>query len=132
MHNHVSRHRHALLWIGVLALIVFSFAFVQRRTGDGTAQAEASRDVLRYPMLASLRTLHLSPPLNRRSRPTVAVMIENHQEARPEHQWLEGALLIEEFLVESGITRFAVLFDAEDLPERIGPVRSLRPYFVDA
>lgn len=65
------------------------------------------------------------------SRRLVAVMIENHEDARSHQAGLEHALLIEEFLVEGGISRFAAVFDLADLPGSIGPVRSLRPYFID-
>lgn len=71
-------------------------------------------------------------PMGKRKRELVSVMIENHEEARLHHEGLEDALLIWEFPVEGFITRFNVLFDANDLPEQIGPVRSLRPYFLDA
>jgi hypothetical protein len=37
-----------------------------------------------------------------------------------------------EFPVEGMISRFLALFDRSDLPQSIGPTRSLRPYFVDA
>lgn len=62
----------------------------------------------------------------------LAVMIENHEDARPHQEGLRDASLIWEFPVEGFISRFAVVFDANDLPERVGPVRSLRPYFIDA
>ena len=65
-------------------------------------------------------------------RELVAVMIENHELARPFHQGLEEAVMIQEIFVEGFITRFAALFDVRDLPERIGPVRSLRPYFISS
>jgi hypothetical protein len=71
----------------------------------------------------------VSPPP--RERVIVGVMVENHQGARPFHRGLEKALMIEEFLVEGGISRFLVLFDRDDLPPQIGPVRSLRPYFAE-
>lgn len=71
-------------------------------------------------------------PMGKRKRELVSVMIENHDAARPHHAGLEDALLIWEFPVEGFITRFSVLFDANDLPDRIGPVRSLRTYFLDA
>jgi hypothetical protein len=66
-----------------------------------------------------------------RDRSLVAVMIENHEDARPYQEGLPEALLIEEFLVEGQISRFAAVYDIRDLPSRIGPVRSLRPYFID-
>ncbi len=40
--------------------------------------------------------------------------------------------MIEEFLAEGGISRFLVLVDIQDLPETLGPVRSLRSYFLEA
>jgi hypothetical protein len=65
-------------------------------------------------------------------RSVLALIIENQETARLHHAGLEKALMIEEFQVEGGITRFAVLYDIADLPELAGPVRSLRPYFIDA
>jgi hypothetical protein len=35
------------------------------------------------------------------------------------------------FLVEGFISRFNAIYDLSDLPHVIGPVRSLRPYFID-
>jgi hypothetical protein len=59
-----------------------------------------------------------------------AVMIDNHTLARPE-AGLADAPLVFEAPVEGGITRFmAVLADGANL-RRIGPVRSVRPYYVE-
>lgn len=66
------------------------------------------------------------------ARSIIGVMIENHEDARPHQRGLEDAILIEEFPVEGFISRFHALFDLHDLPAEIGPVRSLRPYFIDA
>lgn len=60
-----------------------------------------------------------------------AVMIENHEGARPYHEGIAEALMVQEFLVEGFISRFVTIFDARSLPKEIGPVRSLRPYFLD-
>lgn len=58
----------------------------------------------------------------------VMVMIENSAAARPQ-AGLEDASIVYEFLAEGGITRFMALF-YEKFPNRVGPVRSTRPYFV--
>jgi len=60
----------------------------------------------------------------------VAVMIDNHSLARPQ-SGLSYAQFIYESLVEGGATRFMAFFNANESIERIGPVRSARPYFVD-
>lgn len=58
-----------------------------------------------------------------------AVMIENTPPARPQ-SGLIYADVVYEALVEGGITRFLALF-YENYPDKVGPVRSARPYFVD-
>lgn len=60
----------------------------------------------------------------------LAVAIENHTEARPQ-AGLSKANLVIEAEVEGGITRFLAFFANGEKPDRIGPIRSARPYFVD-
>ena len=64
--------------------------------------------------------------------PLAAVIVENHEDARPHQRGISQALLVEEWPVEGMISRFALIFDARRIPGITGPVRSLRPYFVDA
>jgi hypothetical protein len=59
----------------------------------------------------------------------VMVSIENAPQARPQ-SGLEDASLVYEFLVEGGITRFLALY-RDHIPDKIGPVRSLRPYLIE-
>ena len=60
----------------------------------------------------------------------VGIMIDNHPDARPQNG-LSSAKLIYEAPAEGGITRYLAIFDANQSIEKIGPVRSARPYFVD-
>jgi hypothetical protein len=62
-------------------------------------------------------------------RPIVSVIVENHPDARPQ-SGLQDAGVVYEALAEGGITRFQTFF-LDSQPPAIGPVRSLRPYFVD-
>lgn len=57
----------------------------------------------------------------------VAVVINNHPEARPQ-SGLQHATIVYEFLAEGGITRLLAIFDTTT-DVVIGPIRSLRPYF---
>lgn len=61
--------------------------------------------------------------------PVIGVMIENSPDARPQ-SGLNKAGVVFEAIAEGGITRFLTLFQ-EDQPDYIGPVRSVRPYYVD-
>lgn len=62
-------------------------------------------------------------------RTLLGVMIENSEEARPQ-TGLDAAGIVFETVTEAGITRYAALYQ-ENMPEEVGPVRSVRPYFVD-
>lgn len=62
-------------------------------------------------------------------REVTAVMIENSPSARPQ-SGIKDAGVVFEAIAEGGITRFATLHQ-EDRPGIIGPVRSLRPYYID-
>lgn len=63
------------------------------------------------------------------ARPVTGIMIENSLWARPQ-SGLQDAGVVYEAVAEAGITRFLALFQ-ESTPQYIGPVRSLRPYFID-
>jgi hypothetical protein len=62
-------------------------------------------------------------------RPVTAVMIENSPEARPQ-SGLKAAGVVFEAVAEGGITRFIALYQ-EASPELVGPVRSVRPYYLE-
>ena len=64
-----------------------------------------------------------------KTRP-IAVMINNHNQARPYHSGLDKAQIVYEFIVEGGITRLLAVFKDQDI-SRIGPVRSSRHYYLD-
>ena len=62
---------------------------------------------------------------------SVLVSVENSPQARP--QWgIASADIVWEMVVEGGITRMLLMFaDASRLPDKIGPTRSARHYFVE-
>lgn len=62
-------------------------------------------------------------------RPLLAVLFNNAPEARPA-RGLANAGIVFEAVTEGGITRYLAFYQ-EDMPEEIGPIRSLRPYFLD-
>ncbi len=59
----------------------------------------------------------------------VAVMIDNHIDARP-HIGLNDACIVYETLVEGGITRLMAVFGNSKV-KQVGPVRSARSYYLD-
>ncbi len=74
-----------------------------------------------------LTGLPVDPELNK--RPVTGIMIENSPDARPQ-SGLRDAGVVYEAIAEGGITRFLALYQ-EAQPSYIGPVRSIRPYYID-
>jgi len=62
-------------------------------------------------------------------RPVTGIIIENTPDARPQSS-LSDAGVVFEAVAEGGITRFLALYQ-ESAPKNIGPVRSLRPYYLE-
>lgn len=64
------------------------------------------------------------------NRPVV-ISVENHPKARP--QWgLCSSDVVMEMVAEGGITRMLLMYaDKSRIPEKVGPVRSARHYFIE-
>lgn len=75
---------------------------------------------------STLTGRQVAPEINQRQ--VTGVMIENSQDARPQGG-LQQAGVVFEAIAEGGITRFLALFQDTDA-ESIGPVRSVRPYYI--
>jgi len=69
------------------------------------------------------------PPLAEQRDRALAVLIDNADRAYPQSGLAQASMVVE-MPVEGGITRLMAFFDASD-PQRVGPVRSARPYFVE-
>ena len=63
------------------------------------------------------------------NRKPVAFMIDNSSDARPS-VGIENASLVYETIAEGSITRQLAIFDPANMPDIIGPIRSLRPYYL--
>ena len=79
-------------------------------------------EVIETPAIWSLTGL--AGPDDAQLRPIIVVKVENNSIVRPQ-TGLDRADLIFEELVEGGATRFAAVFQS-DIPDEIGPVRSVR------
>jgi hypothetical protein len=63
------------------------------------------------------------------NRHPLAVIVENHPDARPQ-SGLDKASLVYEAISEGGITRFMAIYGPQDADE-VGPIRSARLFFMD-
>lgn len=63
------------------------------------------------------------------SRRPIAIMVENHPDARPQFG-LSRTSVVYEAVAEGGITRYLAVFGPQDT-DRVGPIRSARTYYID-
>ncbi|MDR2524390.1 MAG: DUF3048 domain-containing protein [Candidatus Nomurabacteria bacterium] len=91
---------------------------------ESTSETPTAEPVRHFSPLTGVETSEVNT-----KRPVTAVMIENSPEARPQ-SGLKDAGVVFEAVAEGGITRFIALYQ-EAQPELIGPVRSVRPYYLE-
>lgn len=89
-----------------------------------TKQAPAKPKVKYYSPLTGVEVANEAAT----TQAVTGVMIENSPEARPQ-SGLKNSGVVFEAIAEGGITRFLVLYQ-ENKPQLIGPVRSVRPYYI--
>lgn len=126
----MPHHRPSFVWLAGLVLAVLVAAF-------GTRLAPAGYNRLGGVHLPARLVTPLPPvdpldgkavPADLAARPPLAVVVDNHPEARP--QWgLSLASRVYEALTEGGVTRYLAVYQARDA-ERVGPVRSIRTQFL--
>lgn len=126
--------RQALVGIGVFILLGSGIGAALVLTNK--AEPVVSKPVVRVekpvtePIIttvaSALSGLQVDPSLN--TKPVIGVMIENSPSARPQ-SGLAPAGVVYEAVAEGGITRFLALYQDTN-PADIGPIRSVRPYYL--
>lgn len=128
-----SAHKKPILIIGgvTLILLIAGGVFLAtksntvERTDPNSSGEPAEPEIVLVP--SPLTGVEVTSDLA--ERPTVAVIVENSPEARPQ-SGLTSAGVVYEFIVEGGITRFVAVYQ-EEMAEKVGPVRSMRTQFID-
>lgn len=130
----VKRHKIVLLSVGgvifVATITLMSFIlFFQKPVEVAKApvvEAKVVPEPIKYysPLTGSLVADEAAT-----KQAVTAIMIENSPDARPQ-SGIKKAGVVFEAIAEGGITRFLTLFQ-EQKPQLVGPVRSVRMYYVD-
>lgn len=135
--------RHRLFVVGLtagffvvcgigLALYVLLFVVTPVRNAVRTSTTEAGKDAATLPVIhyRLLDGVQVERKADAESR-AFGVMIENLPETRPQ-SGLSAASVVYEALAEGGSTRFLAVYPMTlaGVP-RLGPVRSVRPYYVE-
>lgn len=139
LHPHSRRSVIVFVLIGALAVVGVATGLYLTFRGTGLRGAisgintniQTSQPTPPAPkpttLASPLTGVQLDPETAR--RPITAVVIENHTDARPQ-SGLSQAGVVYEALAEGGITRFLAFF-LDQRPPQLGPIRSIRTYFVD-
>lgn len=117
----------AIVAAGAIIGAYFLFFSPEAPVSLPVAQKQVTKEAPKPTTVASTLTgLQVDPAVN--DRPVTAIMIENSLDARPQ-SGLNQAGVVFEAVAEGGITRFLTLFQDTE-PDYIGPVRSVRPYYI--
>ena len=119
--------------IFALTLIVTAFTGCGGNEEEPTTTEPTTAEITTEPPVVYRNPLTGEAGYNEKligNRP-VMVVVENHPDARP--QWgLTSSDIVFEMVAEGGITRMILMYaDASRLPDKVGPVRSTRHYFLD-
>ncbi len=111
-----------VLLLAALILTAWRLWPHHEQKGNSATQPEQTK-----PKLSATISGQLVVPEIAERRP-MAVMVENHPDARPQGG-LSQAEVVYEMVAEGGITRYVAIFQQD--AEAIGPVRSARDYFAE-
>jgi len=124
----IKGQEYFLVFIFLSLILIFSLIIYYSKTEPGFSWSEV------FPKINSNKVNRLLDGRkvikDKSSLRPIIVMMENHFESRPQ-AGLEYASIIYETVVEGDITRFVTIFDPTVPAEKIGPVRSVRPFFIE-
>jgi len=120
-----------LIFIIVMGLIFITlvgvglyFSTRDNETKKAVDNATPAKPVLYQAPLDGVMT-----DLDSSKRHPLAIMVENHSDARPQ-AGLNKASIVYEAIAEGGITRFLAIYGTQE-SDQVGPVRSVRTYYID-
>ncbi len=117
-----------VILIGAAATGVYTVFFKKTTTKTVTVQKQEVKEEPPKPTTEASTLTGVQVPIGTNQTPVTGIMIENSPDARPQ-SGLNAAGVVFEAIAEGGITRFLTLFQ-ESQPDYVGPVRSVRPYYI--
>lgn len=115
-----------LVTILIVWIVVFSLPKSQAGGDADDATVETESDI---PLIEGAHESLIDGLQITEEEHMISVIIENHGDSRRQMAGLSEASLVFETEAEGGITRFLAFYPYQNT-EKVGPVRSARPYFV--
>lgn len=123
-----------LIIIAIVVIVMGAIATYNRyfkknisETGSPPSNINISKGKVEEKVISKLDGLQYAK--DKANRHPIAIMVENHTDARPQ-VGLDQASIVYEAIAEGGITRFMPIYGPQDAT-KIGPVRSARTYYLD-
>lgn len=133
--NWFKRHKKLSIWLLVSFVILAlgggaaAYYLLTQKSDGTTANETTSKPAPEPEKFYSTLTGAQVENYKISTQATTGIMIENSPDARPQ-SGLKNSGVVFEAIAEGGITRFLVIYQ-EQKPQLIGPVRSVRMYYVD-
>lgn len=109
-----------LLGIGIFNLLSYKQKIITQNVNDNIEEVTYYRHILSGALVDEVEQNFFA----------IGVMLDNAYDSRPQYG-LDKADIVYEALAEGNITRLLAIFDSRQNIDKIGPVRSARPYFMD-
>jgi hypothetical protein len=122
-------------WIAVAAAIMILAAGCSKETETNKKTVQQEKEKSAEEVVKEAEELPYKFPLtgvgtkDEPSGRAIAVVVNNHPKARPQ-SGLNEADVIYEVLAEGEVTRLIAIYQSEH-PDKVGPIRSAREYFID-
>ncbi len=124
------KYRNVFIICVVLAALIITGAVASKKYSKPQLDANGSPIPKVKPVQKSICLLDgQAYESNKATRHPLAVIVENHPDARPQSGLIDASIVYEA-ITEGGITRFLAIFGPTDTTE-IGPIRSARLFFMD-
>lgn len=136
IHGWIHLHHAATFALAGVGVVLATAIVVAVMLYQNPKQATAPIATIAKPSVKPKPVIYYSPLTGTQvpdqastQQAVTGIMIENSPDARPQ-SGLKPAGIVYEAIAEGGITRFLALYQ-ESKPQLIGPVRSVRLYYVD-
>ncbi|MBP9738793.1 DUF3048 domain-containing protein [Candidatus Saccharibacteria bacterium] len=126
------KRTYILVGLGIIIaanLIVLAVFWQQPKEVESPKKVQPAKQQAPKPVYYSPLTGEQIESEAAKTKPVTAIMLENSPDARPQ-SGLKDAEVVYEAVAEGGITRFLAVYQQKK-PQLIGPVRSLRMYYLD-
>ena len=133
--NWFKRHKKLSIWLLFIFVVLAaggvaaSFYLTQKPSNNAATNTQPPAPEPEPEKFYSVLTGGQVDSYKVATQATTGIMIENSPDARPQ-SGLKNSGVVFEAIAEGGITRFLVVYQ-EQKPQLVGPVRSVRMYYVD-